>query len=214
MPTVSCCGPWTLDLNSVAAEFASFRRSRGGRAVLGLWSPLVAENFPPTELTCYAFWVYRRPKVSGDDWLRNRARQLRDELAEQRMRDAAIQAETERQERIFDTGIDALWRQLQAEFRRQVGIFNDEFGEQDLYVECNPDAIWVQRGRGERRVTLQLNRADRRLIRATHPEPELTRALNVRGQNRGFTITDDGSLAFTAGTPEEIVASALKFVIA
>jgi hypothetical protein len=144
--------------------------------------------------------------MTEDDWLREKALQNQKQAAEARDRAEADQRERDKYTAIFMAQIDGLWGQLGAEVRRQVDIYNQAAGAQELYPEVHPDQISVKSPTGV--LVLHLDREKQTL--SEHFRRSGGGEMMGTPIGGGFAISADGHLAFSDGTPAQKAREILK----
>lgn len=110
----------------------------------------------------------------------------------------------------FDDGFDGLWKSLQTEIARQVGVYNDAVGRSDaLVATMSPTSIGVRASDG-RELTISVDRTQRTLIEAFRNSAGATRSQRPR---IGLRVDSEGRLAFNFGVVRSAAASILRRVI-
>ena len=147
--------------------------------------------------------------MTDDNWLLEKAQQRKARAAQARQDSEVRQRDEDRHTRIFKEHIDELWGQLQAEVRRQVGVYNDaaEDSSDAIYIVTHPDLIDVRLPiTGGNQMAINLNREQRSLSETHHRS---TGVYSKGTPSISFTTTDDDRLVFSGGTPAQVAAGLL-----
>ena len=145
--------------------------------------------------------------MTDDNWLLEKAQQRKARAAQARQDSEVRQRDEDRHTRIFKEHIDELWGQLQAEVRRQVGVYNDGVGDPNaLYVETYPTLIDIKLSGGNQ-IALRMNREQRVLTEIRHSS---TGGSSTGSPFVSFTTTDDDRLVFSGSTPVQVAAGLLR----
>ncbi len=145
--------------------------------------------------------------MTDDNWLLEKAQQRKARAAQARQDSEVRQRDEDRRTRIFKEHIDELWGQLQAEVRRQVGVYNDAAGDPNaLYVEVHPDLIDIRLSGGDQ-IALRMNREQRSLTETRHG---FAGSRSIGSFLVSFATTDDDRLVFSGSTPVQVAAGLLR----
>lgn len=146
--------------------------------------------------------------TTTDRWLLERADKQKQEDAQAKKLQGSLKAR--RYTATFDDGVDGLWKSLQAEIARQVGVYNTALGRPDALVATTDANSIAVRAADGRELTITVDRAQRTLIEAFRNSAGATRAQRPR---IGFRVDSEGRLAFNFGVVQSAAGSILRRVI-
>jgi hypothetical protein len=110
----------------------------------------------------------------------------------------------------FTSELDTLWAELQAETRRQAGVYNTALDEPDaLVVTTDADALDIRASDG-RQLTIRVDRARQSLTEAFRTSEGAVRMGKPRIR---FAVTSAGTLAFNFGLVRSAAGSLLRRLI-
>jgi hypothetical protein len=145
--------------------------------------------------------------TTTDKWLLERAAKKKREMAQ--LAAGANTLKSGGYAATFDAGIDGLWTELQAELRRQIGVYNEAAGQPDAVV-ATMDATSVGVRSGGRSLTITVDRKHRAL---TERFDNGTGAVRSGRPRIGFRAGPDDRLSFSFGVVRSAAASILRRVI-